>query len=249
MERDDPIREMGLSPNQTEHLLINIHKQLKYPRYVYKYRSFDINSLSALIKDSLWFSNPKEFNDPFEFRLRPPLEDIKNNLESCGVTFNEKELKQLGIDYLSVFDPLKQNKAICCFSQEPDNILLWAHYGQEHRGFCLQFDVYEDISFFMPLLPVLYKIDYAPAILTERPGEILEQLYQRKSIDWAYENEVRVVADNPGLKTYRRKSLKAICFGYQMAENDKETLRELFKTDVKYYQVELSNDEYRLIIK
>jgi len=240
---------MNLSIEQRERLLIALHQQMRLPRYVYKYCSFSVNSISALAKGALWFSSPEQFNDPFEFRLRPPLDTIKANIDSWGITMTEDELKQLGLDCLSIFNPLKKDKAVCCFSQEPDNILLWTHYGQEHRGFCLRFDVQKDIDFFTPLLPVIYKKEYAPAVLNEKPGEILEQLYQRKSIDWSYEKEVRVIKDCPGLKAYRRESLIGVYFGCRTSTEDKETIRELLKTDVKYYQIGLSESEYRLEVK
>lgn len=240
---------MGLSVEQREKLLIALYQKMNLPRYVYKYRAFDVNSISSLVKDALWFSCSKQFNDPFESKLRPPLDAIKANIESCGVTVKDEELKQLGLDYLSIFKPLQDNEAICCFSQEPDNILLWTHYGQEHKGFCLQFDIYKDIEFFCPLLPVIYKHEYAPAVLTEKPGEILEQLYQRKSKEWSYEKEVRVIKEGAGLKAYRRESLIGVYFGCRTSTEDKETIRELLKTDVKYYQIGLSESEYRLEVK
>ena len=35
---------------------------------------------------------------------------------------------------------------ISCFSEEPDNMLLWSHYGNKHTGICIGFKVYQEFK-------------------------------------------------------------------------------------------------------
>ena len=30
-------------------------------------------------------------------------------------------------------------RGVCCFSEKKDDILMWSHYADGHKGFCLEF--------------------------------------------------------------------------------------------------------------
>jgi hypothetical protein len=36
-------------------------------------------------------------------------------------------------------------RGVACFSAAADNLLLWAHYADGHRGFCLEFDTSDPV--------------------------------------------------------------------------------------------------------
>lgn len=86
---------------------------------------------------------------------------------------------------------------ILSLTENPDSLLMWAHYANNHNGFVVQFD--ETHEFFAPTTYEgqaleLTKVEYS----TERP--ILSystinspSLYYRKSPEWAYENEWRII--------------------------------------------------------
>lgn len=40
------------------------------PKYLYRYEKFDKYCISNLKRQKIWFSVPKSFNDPFEFRYK-----------------------------------------------------------------------------------------------------------------------------------------------------------------------------------
>lgn len=42
--------------------------------------------------------------------------------------------------YVPHFEALRQQVRISCFSSEADNLLMWSHYGDGLRGFCIAFD-------------------------------------------------------------------------------------------------------------
>lgn len=47
-----------------EHL--DMTKVIKYPQNIYRYRTINSNSLSALIENKLYFSNSNYYDDPFD---------------------------------------------------------------------------------------------------------------------------------------------------------------------------------------
>jgi hypothetical protein len=85
---------------------------------------------------------------------------------------------------------------IICFSDTWRNPVMWAHYGDKHRGVCLGFDVPDELA-----KQVRYEPDRLIAALDHhKPAagltvENLETVLLTKYQDWAYEHEWRVFAD------------------------------------------------------
>ena len=81
---------------------------------------------------------------------------------------------------------------VSCFSDNPDDILMWSHYADKHRGMVIGF---EGKTFG----PYLYKADYDherheyhPVFTTGRSDAIINTL-RRKSKHWKYEAESRLI--------------------------------------------------------
>lgn len=51
-----------------------------------------------------------------------------------------KSLEKDFRDHTVNFDKLKENLLVSCFSEDNKSILMWSHYAQEHKGFCVQYD-------------------------------------------------------------------------------------------------------------
>jgi len=88
-------------PNQ---LQIEESERIKFkylPKKMYKYRSFDIKgySLNNLIENTMWLSNPKDFNDPFDSILHShSIEYITDNfnfIEQFENLIDSKALNKL----------------------------------------------------------------------------------------------------------------------------------------------------------
>lgn len=84
---------------------------------LYKYYSLNKNSLSCLVNKYVWYSSPNDFNDPYDTAI------IDNDFLR-SINFN--------------------NEKILCLSSEYNNFLMWAHYCDSHRGFCIEFTDYSD---------------------------------------------------------------------------------------------------------
>lgn len=84
---------------------------------------------------------------------------------------------------------------ICCFfSGDIEEPLMWAHYADNHKGFCVEYEYtpQEDSR----ILQVNYASQIAPLSVRELllcPQESLTRLYTTKSIHWSYEKEFRYV--------------------------------------------------------
>ncbi|MEQ3636518.1 MAG: DUF2971 domain-containing protein [Thalassolituus sp.] len=158
--------------------------------------------MAALESGRLGFRNPRYFNDPLELSYYSRMADADDSLLEYQI--NE----------------IQDSVAILSLTTSDENPLMWAHYGDEHRGFCIGYDV--SCPFFSSdycLIPaskgkVMYKDEkpvsdspeFNPGLydtflqavgleenVTSKTEEIARKLYLTKSEDWEYEDEYRVV--------------------------------------------------------
>jgi hypothetical protein len=90
-------------------------------------------------------------------------------------------------------DFISETYALACYSEVADNLLMWSHYTDGHRGIVVEFDATK--SFFatrVNLMPVSYGSERASAKYV-RKGFAFDELsvVTRKSLDWSYEREWR----------------------------------------------------------
>lgn len=151
---------------------------------MYKYSTFSEYSITNIINRELFMNHYDSFNDPFECWYRI-LEDFPNydepkRLEAlrevwgCDKEFFQEHYNSY-VEELSGsdagIDRLINHARISCFCKEPDNLLMWAHYANGMRGFCLEFDrksLVDERAFVK-----IYEVDYR-----EEPAEIDLAIYK-----------------------------------------------------------------------
>jgi hypothetical protein len=127
---------------------------------IYKYLDFSTkNTLKIISESALFFSEPKNFNDPFDSRIEldfnGTLDDWRNYFFSIGRPQEEIE-SHIKTIKSGAYNPqtfinsenIRSSSVlrINCFSKKSDNILLWAHYAKNHSGICIGFNVYEEYN-------------------------------------------------------------------------------------------------------
>ena len=128
---------------------------------LYKYRSTSKYSLEGLINNELYFSKYTDFNDPFEFST--PFPDLVKTYKKARKKFREyydnneiskevflkltslvktppKEALKERVETLNKIKSNTLNMGILCLSQLDENILMWSHYAEDHKGFCIEFN-------------------------------------------------------------------------------------------------------------
>lgn len=209
----------------------------KRPRYLYKYRSIE-SAIAFLKNSSIYFSNYKEFNDPFESACKKKLDftpkEYFDAFQRVGKNFFASAIKaeEIRFGYVDGKDLLKRSTeeilkgfAYFCMAKEPDNILMWSHYADSHKGVCFKFDLLQDLDTFLITVPVDYNSEYPEFdTLNGNPGV---NIITRKSSDWAYEHEHRTIKIRAhGLHTIKKDVLVEVIFGCRTSEEDKKRIRE-----------------------
>lgn len=240
------------------------------PEKLYKYESFNSQSLSNLKNQKIYFSKPKGFNDPFDCSIRCEFEDITSNdlvlmhkhfLDKCpnqaqyiskyGEFPNEKFSVFIKKIIDTVFEEaqkrLLNQRGISCFSEKNDEILMWSHYADSHKGFCLEFDTKA------PLFDKAAKVDYRDefpiidqvALLLDEDLDQILKMATTKHTNWRYEEEWRTIYEEPDtLYGYEGNTLTGVYFGAEMDFAHKEIIALILQDqnpNVKFHEGKKSN--------
>ncbi len=155
-------------------------------RRLYHFTSAD-HGTSNIVFRRLKISRFATLNDPFELLAR----------------------RASNFSHQKSFEDIKRNYAsehgLLCFSEDWTDPVLWAHYGANHRGVALGFDVEEGLA-----RQVSYRSDRFSSTegMSATQDELLQLLLYTKYESWRYEREWRVllklkdVASNGGMHFY-----------------------------------------------
>jgi Protein of unknown function (DUF2971) len=103
---------------------------------------------------------------------------------------------------------MKREWRVLCFSAVANNILLWSHYADSHRGAVLAFEprfesksglaAAKAISYSKQVNTAISLEEYIAFLTSQRPKPNNEMAFERsafrKSLNWDYEEEWRVIA-------------------------------------------------------
>lgn len=249
---------------------------IPYPvEYLYKYRSMASLGLEELFSQrKIYFNNAAKFNDPFE--SRPALtfhqSSLKREMYLRKIAkhrfpnADKKTLKKLMEGKQTLLtDPATINFAyqsfvttvgIYCLSEKNDDLLMWSHYSDSHRGLCLQFDASTEKTIFWEAFKVSYQEDYPVVnIMNMDKSEEFRKAILTKSGHWSYEEERRILKfkqdGGPGYYTFSPELLTGVIFGALMTAEHKKTLMhwiEAYPTNISIQQATLNGTKYQLDI-
>lgn len=118
------------------------------------------------------------------------LDELNDPFELMGLALKNRGAR---ISFRNFKRQMNEKYGLLCFSKRWHNPVLWAHYGDRHRGICLGFDVpsthLRKIYYSAERLRIaLYATDSAEELNEASMQKLLFTRYE----DWAYEEEYRV---------------------------------------------------------
>ncbi|WP_190275153.1 DUF2971 domain-containing protein [Collimonas fungivorans] len=249
-----------------------------YPEFFYKYRSIskkfdeiaDDHAIQALFKSYGNFSGRKNFNDLFDSKIdlaKPTPQQFKalrNHIHKAqkhifdGLTKSGK-FTQAGHGHLNdleqMFNELIDSYAVYSLSAKATSNLMWAHYADSHRGFCIEFR-----SQYIQALPVTYSDNIAKLEMIDlfrlqlstvdenELGKKVVAALRVKLKEWSYEDEYRYLANDENSRIpagklrkevyYQPEFVEAIIFGCRMEERVKRYIIQNMPYPVKYKQAQ-----------
>jgi hypothetical protein len=221
-------------------------------------------SIINLLKNQVTFSTRNNFNDLFDSKIdfiKPNKAEIKR-VHSQLKGSDKHEFKKLffGVNGKENIDDFYQrvNKKFdeylfFCLTERPDSNLMWSHYANSHKGFCLEWDTssinaekvtYQDNIASFKLLDVI-KMQFGVGDDSEIVGKKIWNALKVKLKEWDYEKEYRVqfgkgmehlVTDRNSkftLVTYEPDWIKSIIFGCRMDSKAIAYLNEHLPSNIK----------------
>lgn len=198
----------------------------------YKYRSLSLNDGSyentekMLKNGEIFFPNPTMFNDPFDCSINETVcsTDKEFNDSLKRYKFNDSDILTIitkrnsgNLDFSKILEKnYKDSFRVYCLSRNYNNILMWSHYADEHKGICIGLkttifgnsltlkceDGFLDRKItngnnYLPIFRVDYNDDKPePYNLIKMNKENIKPFFFRKSKCWSYEEEYRIVLYN-----------------------------------------------------
>ncbi|MGZ3236720.1 MAG: DUF2971 domain-containing protein [Burkholderiaceae bacterium] len=216
--------------------------------FLYKYRAVTKNSLESLIKCVVYFSKSVSFNDPFDGQLLPS--DFLQELYEIGFMGDATDI----LNTEGFVSQRLSGYGIFSLSRKCDDILMWSHYADSHKGFCLGFSenlanyiesdapvwqenvIYADDHPFRSIVRDLtdkkrFNSADSFANLADLTDACLQAALTVKHSSWQYEDEVRVLSEVAGMHTFQPEVLSHVVFGLNMSRDDKMTILKLLDND------------------
>ena len=259
-------------------------------KLLYKYKAYNSSSKKLLINNEIYLSSCSKFNDPFD--AIPPFNFYDLTSENIYLKIydlikykypkkSERELKKIckekllddiyGNKFINKLRKLLREGAekefgIVSLTSKKDDLLMWSHYADDHKGFCIGYDVKKLIDSIdynekiigpNPTACIQEKINYSKVIpefsLFDRDYEKVVNLLTTKSIDWKYEDEYRILKINSCNKTIKLddETIKEIILGCKMNNSVKQEIREIVNNNLhgtKILEANMSLKKFKLII-
>lgn len=194
-----------------------------YPEIIYKYRNWENpNHKNILLKSQVFMASPKDFNDPFDFRIAKnyllldtpeKIETFANDsiekyrdiiLMSGRELENEKRILKNKLQNLEKyqreneefrFREMDKHYGVLSLSGRWDSILMWSHYSNFHKGFNIGYneEKMRESGLFGKGGPISYSDDF-PMLdpSTKHSMQVSFQQTHYKAKDWEYEQEYRL---------------------------------------------------------
>ena len=249
------------------------------PSRLFKYQPYNTQTLDNPKNQVIWFSYPAIFNDPFDITIIPRLTEPSEEQWKLQAKQSREEYRRRGSHGVDYWDGLyltdgkpntefrqmvmnsmdlssgymqvgNRTRGVACFSKTVDDILMWSHYADGHRGFCLEFD-----TGFAPLqdaTKVVYD-DHLPSLRLADAHKGIEfpnaALMSTKSAHWRYEQEWRVFSEQGNMKfEIDAAALTGIYFGCAMPSEHSEIIAIMLEGwPTQLYRMERSTTEFKVI--
>lgn len=211
------------------------------PDRLYKYQSLSAYSLAGLVNGTIWLAKPTTFNDPFDCAITLDRQRYKESVfHAVTVALENSDTHGLSAEKLRTLWPadkeafekfrenllsLVQNMGVCSLSAVGDHMLMWSHYSNHHRGFCVEYDNRDGTRLRTLAQPVRYRDD-APNLSAAdftpgRSAEALDAMWLTKATCWSYEEEWRVMMPEGNHSYQATSDVISVIFGARMPETER----------------------------
>ena len=157
---------------------------------------------------------------------------------------------------------VEKDFGILSLSSISNDILMWSHYSDMHRGFCVGFDSRKLLNVvnarikagvYAQVLPVQYREEYPLLRISAEKEKIdvLNDLLTIKARNWKYESEYRLILNGETNRSLSlpRNTIRTVILGAKMVKVDREEIVASLSQnhmEVDLFQAKLQTDKFGL---
>lgn len=212
--------------------------------------------------DSLFSINRQKMRENIVKKLKEQIvqkELNKNNIDIPKIENLELLHENINIKDSNIISDLIENNPevfytalknqikfkVSCFSEIPDSILMWSHYSNHHKGFCIGYDISKiEKKIKKEFYPVFYHETFFPFVKTDEDIKTGKFNSLIKYKDWQYEKEWRLILNEDFVKLKPSKIYLGVKFDEdKYLDCFKEIASEL---NCKLYKMKMDYSEYKL---
>lgn len=249
---------------------------------LYHYQPFSGNYVGYLeqtLRDrTIHLSQPSSFNDPwdskpwFNLSILDDPEERARHVQWLVETANADaasaaELRANPILLRAIIHQVRDGHVraiddqyrLYCLTPDPLHQLMWAHYGDNHRGVCLEFDARADQL--IGAYRVYYSQDYPIVpVYADEDNANLVPIFTKAHV-WEYEREYRLIAEEAEVERLHmprtvqsnlalaRGSLIGVIVGCQCVEEHVVELVERHAPELRVRRANRMEDRYQLTLE
>jgi len=209
----------------------------------FKYREDQLTPDNIFLK--LWQTGKEVFQGISDAELIHKCYEQQNSGRFENGTYWKEEYERFKEDN-------NKNFGILSLTSKKSNLLMWSHYSNSHRGFCVGFDKFKLWDLIGGVLgPVIYQTEFPAVGLFDNNPNALTTLLMTKSPEWEYENEYRITKVFAARKIYQfpNDAILEIILGYKMPDAEKDEIVKLAKAKfptAKIFESKMSLEKFKL---
>ena len=251
---------LPLDPNNIKKDAAFKVRDTNLPNSLFKYFKASDRNIDAIKDNSVWLSCPTNFNDPYDCHFYI---DLKNSnkpiffeLSNDELKLTEEELiKKKHNDFVQMY---KKTLKVSCLTEIEDSFLMWAHYADSHKGFCIEYScdgLIKNKYSYNSLLPVKYSTDVVDFTnycwninKKNESSSYFWRMAITKPVDFEYEKEWRLITENPDEGSFNQMPPpKAIILGLNIEDSPKEKLISFARNNNFFVdQMQIISNKYKL---
>lgn len=216
----------------------------KYYFKFFPFGLFAVDTLFHLKRHEIYTPSVDRFNDPFE---------------NIWIRLKGKQYKKLNHEFQKRISEKKGVFCMCSsnfmdFPLSFDSVLMWSHYADSHKGFCIMFSesiLHTEDQSCKPV-EIVYSDDIPGAVSvsygSEAENEMSRILHQKHPI-WKGEREVRLIFEKAdSYHIIPENCIQAIFCGCKCSDAHKDILKDFAsKLNIGFYILKASSEKYEFI--
>ena len=202
-------------------------------------------------------------------RHRLPKDEFLADMRDACIESARRLTSQFGIFNKEIYRHLIHSR-VFCVCEELDNVVMWSHYADEHRGVAFQLGcipeldnpllIAQQVTYSESLVPFPDPNAYAKHLTGEAPIDLMPLVWQvafTKHKNWAYEKEWRIhlplireaVGDGYSIEREHPQVFQSLYLGCRMANAEATRIASLVKQhlpQMSIYQARKSSSRFGL---